>query len=100
MNDDKGLPATEELTVAEAARLLDLDRRTVKKLIEQGVLRARLASPPKSLRPRYRLPTEEVLAYRNGYNTFQSPRPTGGKQAASRRHAGDFPHIRLRGPAG
>jgi hypothetical protein len=98
MKDDKELPATEELTIAEAARLLDLDRRTVKKLIEQGVLRARLASPPKSLRPRYSLPTEEVLAYRNGYNTFRSPRPTGGKQAAPVRHSGEFPHISLRRP--
>jgi hypothetical protein len=57
--------------------------RTVMKLIEQGVLRARLASPPKSLRPRYRLPTEEVLAYRNGYNAFRSPRTTGGEASSA-----------------
>lgn len=98
MNDKKELPIVEELSLAETAKALDLDRRTVKKLIEQGVLRARLASPPGSLRPRYRLPVEEVIAYRNTYRTFQSPRASGGKQAASPRHVGELPHIRLRSP--
>jgi excisionase family DNA binding protein len=98
MNGKRELPIVDELSLAEAAKALDLDRRTVKKLIEQGVLRARLASPPGSLRPRYRLPAEEVIAYRNTYRTFQSPRASDGKQAAPQRRVGELLHIRLRKP--
>ncbi|TWU00490.1 hypothetical protein Pla108_14410 [Botrimarina colliarenosi] len=96
MNGDRRFPAAEELSLGEAAGLLNLDRRTVKKLIEQGVLPARLASPPNSRRPRYRLPAENVLSYRNTYKTFQRPARHEGKQAARRRGDDGFPHIRLR----
>ena len=56
-----------ELSLSETAEILGLDRRTVKKLIEQAVLPARIASPPQSKRPRYRIPTDEVMHLRNSY---------------------------------
>ncbi len=87
-----------ELSLSETAEILDLDRRTVKKLIEQAVLPARLASPPTSKRPRYRIPAEEVLLLRNSYRRYS--RSWGGerKTVIRRRSAVEFPHIKLKLP--
>ncbi|MEM1350680.1 MAG: helix-turn-helix domain-containing protein [Myxococcota bacterium] len=95
MNENHELPTVKELSLIEAARVLELDRRTVKKLVEQGVLPARLASPPSSQRPRYRIPTEEVLTYRNTYQNLKRPVVPGRKQAARNSSANEFPHIRM-----
>lgn len=67
MSDRQQLALVPEFSVAEAARVLDIDRRTVKGLIKSGVLRVRAAGVPSSRRPRYRIPQSDVLAFRNGY---------------------------------
>ena len=85
----------EELNLSEAAAVLGIDRRTVRKLIELGVLAARIASPPTSKRPRYRIPAEEVISLRNSYHRqacHRSPR----KQITRRRSKGNFTHIQLK----
>lgn len=71
-------PLVPECSLTEAARLLGVDRRTVKKLIKADVLRVRVAGLPTSLRPRYRIPQSDVLALRNEYHRVAS----GARRAA------------------
>ena len=67
MSDRQQLALVPEFTVAEAASVLGIDRRTVKGLVKSGVLRVRVAGTPCSRRPHYRIPQSDVLAFRNGY---------------------------------
>ena len=87
-----------ELSLSEAAEILDLDRRTVKKLIEQAVLPARIASPPTSKRPRYRIPAEEVICLRNSFHCHFKPWGGANRKVIRLRSADHFTHIKLRLP--
>ena len=87
-----------ELSLLEAAEILELDRRTVKKLIEQAVLSARIASPPTSKRPRYRIPAEEVIYLRNSYHRNSTRWGDERKKIVHRRSSGQFSHIKLKLP--
>src|SRR4051812_2188295 len=87
-----------ELSISEAAEILELDRRTVKKLIEQAVLSARIASPPTSKRPRYRIPADEVIGLRNSYHRNSTTWRGERKKVIHRRSAGQFSHIKLKLP--
>ena len=88
---------TPELTLTEAARLLGVDRRTVKALIEGGFLRARMAGRPRSLKPRYRLPKDDVLQLRNSYSVgLPQQTITHNRKTTKRSCSCDLKHIRLK----
>jgi len=95
MAHDQQFNLIEELNLSEAAAVLGIDRRTVKKLIEQGVLVARIVSPPTSKRLRYRIPTEEVISLRNSYHR-QVGRRGSRKQITRQRSTANFAHIQLK----
>ena len=84
-----------EVSLAEAARILGIDPRTVKGLIQQGLLRARLAGLPTSKRPRYRIPEQDVLTLRNSYQrqTIDWKQLTTSK-GTPKNPVGALPHIR------
>jgi excisionase family DNA binding protein len=85
-----------ESSLSEAAEILTVDRRTVKKLIKQGILPARIAGPPTSQRPRYRIPTEEVLQLRNSYGRPSKPCSGKRKKITHRKPTNTFSHIKLK----
>ena len=87
-----------EVSLPEAAEILELDRRTVKKLIEQAVLPARIASPPTSKRPRYRIPAEDVVRLRNSYGLCSKQWGGERRNVVRRRSAAQLAHIRLKLP--
>ena len=87
-----------ELNVAQAARILDVDRRTVKRLIAQGVLRARVSGLPTSKRPRYRIPETDVLGLRNTYDRAgDSETGQRWRKVTNRTSTNDLRHIQLDG---
>jgi len=85
-----------DLSLSEAAGILNMDRRTVKKLIEQAVLPARIAGPPTSKRPRYRIPAEEVLHLRNSYGRHARPWGVERKKVTRRKSTDVLSHIKLK----
>src|SRR4051794_13987825 len=87
-----------ELSLSEAAEILDLDRRTVKKLIEQAVLPSRIAGPPTSKRPRYRIPAEDVICLRNSYHRRSKRWGAERKKTIRQPPAHEFSHIKLKLP--
>jgi hypothetical protein len=89
------LPLVPEFSLVEAAQVLAIDRRTVKGLVQAGVLRARLAGLPSSRRPRYRIPQADVLALRNEYRSMnhQAHRPV---KITNRSSTGQLQHIHLK----
>ena len=65
----KDLP--EELTVTEAAAILGVSRKTVLQYINQRMLPVRDVAPWGSVNHSYRLPKNEVLAMRTGYDLVE-----------------------------
>ena len=94
MGDRQQLTFVPEFSLAEAARVLSIDRRTVKGLVTSGVLRARVAGLPSSRRPRYRIPQADVLAFRNEYQAASRGARLSGK-AAKRIPTDQLKHIHL-----
>jgi len=94
MQDSSQPRLTPEVSLSEAARILAVDRRTVKALIQQGVLRARIAGLPNSQKPRYRLPKSEVLDLRNSYYVFSdSKKNQPSRKNTVRKSSSDLGHI-------
>lgn len=56
-----------EVSITEAADILNVSRKTVYKMISAGALRVRDAAPPGSRRARYRLLRDEVTERRTAY---------------------------------
>ena len=67
MSERHQAAAVPELTVSEAAAILGVNRRTVLRLIQQGLLRYRSAALPTSIRPRYRIPRIDIMELRTDY---------------------------------
>jgi excisionase family DNA binding protein len=96
MNRPEQSTHTPELTVTAAARVLGVDRRTVKGMIQSGSFRVRIAVQPNSRRPRYRIPESDVLALRNNYRSLRAgPNVRKQRKATKRIADDDLEHIRL-----
>jgi len=77
--------AGSEVTIAEAAQLLGIHPKTVRKHIADGTLAARDAAPASSKRPLFKLPIDAVLELRGSYAEAVQPvkpvRPVVGRVA-------------------
>jgi len=62
-----------EVSLAEAARIANCDKKTVIRYIKDGVLEWRNIAPPSSSRPTYRIKLASLLAMRTAYH-FGDPR--------------------------
>lgn len=74
MIDLDKLQLPEEITVAEAAKILDVSARTVKRYIEDGLLVARNVAPLRSKQATYRIPLTAVVELRTQYVPQSVPR--------------------------
>lgn len=70
-----------EVSLAEAARIANCDKKTVIRYLQDGLLDWRDIAPPSSSRPTYRIKLASVLALRTGYH-FGRPRPNQQREAA------------------
>jgi hypothetical protein len=90
-----GLPR--EVTAAEAAQILDCDRKTVVRYIRDGVLEWRDVAPPSSCHPEYRIKLDSVVALRTSYRV--TPFNRSAVRAQLRRSSSSLPvapkHISL-----
>jgi hypothetical protein len=62
-----GIDLPPEVSLAEAARIANCDKKTVIRYLRDGVLEWRNIAPPSSSRPTYRIKLESVLALRTAY---------------------------------
>lgn len=69
--DKLGLPA--EVNVQEAAEVLAVSARTVKRYVEDGLLAARNIAPLRSVQAQYRIRLEDVIALRTAYQMQHKP---------------------------
>jgi hypothetical protein len=86
-----------EVGVGEAAKLLDVDAKTVRRYIADGVLPYRNIAPPSSSRTAYRLRLADVMAMRMSYRIDQ-PAETPLAKPCRRAAAAPttFKHITMR----
>ena len=56
-----------EVSLAEAARIANCDKKTVIRYLQDGLLEWRDIAPPSSSRPTYRIKLASILALRTGY---------------------------------
>ena len=85
-----------EIPLAQAASILGVDRKTVVKYLNAGLLEWRDIAPPGSSRPAFRLKLESVTRMRTSYRTGPiRPMAAGGGRplGPSRR---EFRHFTLR----
>jgi hypothetical protein len=61
-----------EVSLAEAARIANCDKKTVIRYLRDGVLQWRNIAPPSSSRPTYRIRLDTVLAIRTTYRSGHS----------------------------
>lgn len=66
---DGAVAVPPEVSLTEAARLLNVDRKTVTKYLRAGMLLWRDIAPPGSVRPTYRIKLASVIAIRNDYRS-------------------------------
>jgi hypothetical protein len=69
-----------EVSIAEAAQILGVDKKTIRSYLQGGYLAWRDIAPPKSSRPTFRIKLESVIRLRTDYqagaaNTPPSPPP-------------------------
>lgn len=76
MIDFDKLQLPEEITVAEAAEILDVSARTVKRYIEDGLLVARNIAPLRSKQATFRIPLTAVIELRTQYVPQAVPKPS------------------------
>jgi hypothetical protein len=75
--------AIPEVSVAEGADILKVNRRTILRLIHQGLLRYRSVALPTSLRPQYRIPLADIMELRNDYKVRAPSKRAGRRQPES-----------------
>ncbi len=75
MIDLDKLQLPEEITVGEAAKILDVSPRTVKRYVEDGLLVARNIAPLRSKQATFRIPLAAVVELRTHYVAQLVPRP-------------------------
>ena len=70
---DTSLPP--EVSLAEAARIANCDKKTVLRYLNDGLLEWRNIAPPSSSRPTYRVRLSSIIALRTTYR-YGPPAPT------------------------
>lgn len=94
-----GFDLPEEVSLAESAAILGVDKHTVKKYIDEGLLEWRNVAPPSSARPTYRVTLRSVVrlrtTYRTGPATLRSAARAPRRNRAARTRCG-LRHINLR----
>jgi hypothetical protein len=92
---DLNLPA--ELSLAEAADVLGVDKKTVLRYMRDGLLEWRDIAPPSSSRPTYRVKLESALKLRTGYISEPVQPAERKPRGARRQYQSKYVRI-VRGP--
>lgn len=64
-----------EVSIAEAAQILGVDKKTIRSYLQGGYLAWRDIAPPKSSRPTFRIKLESVMKLRNSHVTTPAFEP-------------------------
>lgn len=83
-----------ELSLAEAAEVLGVDKKTVIRYMHDGVLEWRNIAPPSSSRPTFRIKLESALKLRTHYTSEpEQPREHARKPRVTQRYQSRYVRI-------